>query len=835
MVDPEPPGLAATGSVVDERVRDEARTISLRGGGAGQPALADPRYELGAHLASGGQGDIYRVFDRQLRRQMVMKVLARDYATDPIAVARFTQEAQVTAQLQHPSIVAVHEVGTLTDGRPYYTMAEVRGRTLASVIAAVHAASTAGWGVEAGGFGLGRLIDVLHRVCEAVGYAHACGVVHRDLKPLNVMVGEFGETLVLDWGLALVRAASADLTAPAPTTPSTSRGDDRTAHSEQGVVAGTMGYMSPEQAAGAKVGPPSDVFALGMILREILTGCVPGMAEMIGLATPITLTAGRPVADELVAICGRAVAPPIADRYPDAKALASAIAEFLDGARRRERALALLAEARELRPNIAELHARAAELQRQARAQLDPLPPSAETALKEPGWDLEDRARALGARADLATFEMTRLIESSLIEADLPEAHALLAGHYRALHEAAELAGDVTARRLEVQLRTHDRGEHTGYLAGTGALTLRTEPPAEVELRRYELRGRRLIDEHLRHLGRTPLAALELRRGSYLLILRAPGCHDVRYPISIGRQEHWDPQRPGTSRPHVVVLPPLGSIGDDEVYIAGGPFVCGGDPQAAGEVLPWQRVWVDPFVVRRQPVTNTELLAMVNALIDERDPAAETIALGVVPRHRGASAGEAGTLVWPRDDAGHFALGRDDEGVAWEPAGPAFMVNWHGAMAYAAWLSRRTGRAYRLPGELEYEKAARGADARSFPWGDAFDPTWACMRLSRDGALRPALVDEFPIDESPYGVRGLAGNVVEWCGDEYRREGPALDGGLYQPPGTLTADEPPCERTLRGGCFLFDSFLLRAATRHSTSSVVRDVSLGFRLVRSYPT
>ena len=165
--------------------------------------------------------------------------------------------------------------------------------------------------------------------------------------------------------------------------------------------------------------------------------------------------------------------------------------------------------------------------------------------------------------------------------------------------------------------------------------------------------------------------------------------------------------------------------------------MCGGDPLAAGEVMARQRVWVDSFAIRRYPVTNAELLVMVNALVDQRDPRAEELALSVVPRHRGTATGEAGTLVWPRDANGHFALGSDDEGLAWEPHVPAFMVNWHSAVAYAAWLGQRTGRPYRLPGELEYEKAARGVDARAFPWGDFFDPSWACMRLSQPSGCDP--------------------------------------------------------------------------------------------------
>ncbi|HEY6036283.1 MAG TPA: hypothetical protein VIV58_18530, partial [Kofleriaceae bacterium] len=139
----------------------DAPTLSLRGHRVAPAAavVQDGRYDIGELVGSGGQGDVYRVYDRELRRHMVMKVIGPDGASDPIALARFVQEAQITAQLQHPNIVPVHEIGTLTSGNRYYTMAEVRGRTLQSVIDAVHAASGDEWGVEPGGFGFRRLID----------------------------------------------------------------------------------------------------------------------------------------------------------------------------------------------------------------------------------------------------------------------------------------------------------------------------------------------------------------------------------------------------------------------------------------------------------------------------------------------------------------------------------------------------------------------------------------------------------------------------------------------------------------------------------------------------
>jgi serine/threonine protein kinase len=320
-------------------------TVSMRGT-TEMFELRDGRYELGDLIASGGQGDIYRIYDRRLRRQLVMKVLDRQLAADSMSIARFIQEAQLTAQLQHPAMVPVHEIGALLDGRPYYTMTEVRGRTLAAVIGDIHAASKEGWAAEPGGMGLGRLIDVFQRVCEAVGYAHACGIIHRDLKPQNVMLGTFGEVIVLDWGLARF-VGEREVAAPGL---STIRQDNGSFVSEIGTVVGTRGYMPPEQAGGNnELGPRSDVFALGMMLREIITG------ERITMPAPLRLSPLRPVPDELVAIVERAISQAPDARYPDGKDLAQALASFLDGDRKRERAVALFGEAQARLPRIAEL------------------------------------------------------------------------------------------------------------------------------------------------------------------------------------------------------------------------------------------------------------------------------------------------------------------------------------------------------------------------------------------------------------------------------------------------------------------------------------------------
>ena len=223
------------------------------------------RYENLGPIGMGGMGEVHRVRDRRLGRRLALKTLHSSALSRPSLVARFFEEAQTTAQLQHPGIVPIHDLGTLPDGRLWFTMKEVTGQTFGEVIAEVHAVSGTRWQPAASGWTLRRLVDALHQVCEAVGYAHSRGVVHRDLKPDNIMVGSHGEVLVLDWGLAKVlgrpdRAAEEGELAPVQT----DRSRDSAHQTQVGEVAGTPAYMPPEQALGKvdQIDARSDVYAL---------------------------------------------------------------------------------------------------------------------------------------------------------------------------------------------------------------------------------------------------------------------------------------------------------------------------------------------------------------------------------------------------------------------------------------------------------------------------------------------------------------------------------------------------------------------------------------------
>jgi serine/threonine-protein kinase len=229
--------------------------------------------------------------------------------------------------------------------------------------------------------------------------------------------------------------------------------------------------------------------------------------------------------------------------------------------------------------------------------------------------------------------------------------------------------------------------------------------------------------------------------------------------------------------------------------------------------------------MRRFPVTNREYLGFLNALVaagrtDE--------ALRHAPRERGG-VDNSGRLVYQRSADGTFRLGPDADGDEWLPDYPVFMVDWTGARAFAAWEAERTGLPWRLPGELEWEKAARGVDGRLFPWGNRLDPSWCCMAASHPGRMLPAEVDTFPADVSPYGVRGMGGNVRDWCLDAFN------DAGQSCPDGLVPHPEPGADdvdlRVLRGGTWDNDAVPVRAASRTRSSHWNRHANHGMRLIR----
>jgi tetratricopeptide (TPR) repeat protein len=303
-------------------------------------------YELLEEVGHGGMGVVYRARDTALDRDVAVKVLADRYSADCPAAQRFLNEARITGQLQHPSIPAVHQVGTLPDGRPFLAMKLIKGATLDQVLRARSDRSP----------DLGRLLAVFEATCQAVGYAHAHQVIHRDLKPANVMVGAFGEVQVMDWGLAKVLGAESPPATPAVTAAEQTRAyAEITPESEPGSftragsLMGTAAFVAPEQAAGEleKVNERADVFGLAAILTVILTGKPPYVDESF---EAVRLLAVRGKLDDclarldacgaepgLVALCKRCLAFEPQDRPRNAGEVARAVAELRSAAEARAR------------------------------------------------------------------------------------------------------------------------------------------------------------------------------------------------------------------------------------------------------------------------------------------------------------------------------------------------------------------------------------------------------------------------------------------------------------------------------------------------------------------
>jgi serine/threonine protein kinase len=282
------------------------------------PDVTGTRYTLVRELGRGGMGTVYLAHDRELDRDVALKVVnasGRHAAFD----ARLKREATVLARLEHPGIVPVHDAGTLADGRSFYAMKLVRGEQLLDHLARIDR--------------LDERLRVFERICEPVAFAHAQGVLHRDLKPSNVMVGGFGEVLVLDWGLSRVEGGDAaadedadreaDGASEAEPTPASVRKRDRL--TEPGTIAGTPGFMAPEQRTGGSIDERSDVYSLGALLVTMLTGAAPEEG-----GTPAQLGT-RGIDRRLRAICGRAMADRPEDRYAGAAALADDVARYRAG------------------------------------------------------------------------------------------------------------------------------------------------------------------------------------------------------------------------------------------------------------------------------------------------------------------------------------------------------------------------------------------------------------------------------------------------------------------------------------------------------------------------
>jgi serine/threonine protein kinase len=299
------------------------RTLTSHGpaGGTG-PEEGTPKgekYTVTASIGAGGMGEVLLVQDRDLRREVAMKVMKRDLALQDAHRLKFVAEAQATSQLEHPGIPPVHDLGLTAEGAPYFTMKLVRGTTLREVLQNL-LLNRKEFRQE---YTLHRLMSILERMCEALHFAHEKGVLHRDLKPENIMLGDFGEVHVMDWGIARVRGEAVDEADRIDT-----EGTDAGLMTMDGAIKGTVPYMSPEQATGrvTRMDRRSDVWAMGCILYEMLT--LHFAFEGEGLLGKVrkgeypavrTRNPRRPVPEDLAVLCERCLKVEPSERWTSAR------------------------------------------------------------------------------------------------------------------------------------------------------------------------------------------------------------------------------------------------------------------------------------------------------------------------------------------------------------------------------------------------------------------------------------------------------------------------------------------------------------------------------------
>ena len=683
---------------------------------------------------------------------------------------------------------------------------------------------------------------MFQNACEGVGFAHSRGVIHRDLKPDNIMIGEYGEVLVLDWGLAKVVGAEPPPPTPAVPDPAALRLPP-TVQTEAGAVAGTPAYMAPEQVRGDidQHDERTDLYGLGVVLYEILTWRRPFegatikdvMAAIVSgrVVPPRQAAPRRRIPRELEAICLKALACRREDRYLNVQELIDDLASYRDhfpvaalplspvrrlgkfcrrhlvasssvGAVLAVLLIGGLAYAGRAADHYYSLASRAdayrvrgSEACRQERQVLDEIQAAraaADRDLKTPAeLALENRLERLHRQRESAYESAVVLYLAATGD---------VVGSARLRQGLLEIYGN----RIHYALATENYGE-AGYwldfvrswagqdfgrvppadrarlerlaadVAGDGTLAVDSQP-AGAAVTLWQLRpgpNGAWVPAEPSALGRTPVAAFPVAKGSYVLTFSRPDRPEVRWPVFVKHGEHI------TAAP---CLPR--QIPEDMIYVPAGRFYAGAREANGGGL---RELEVAGFFMKAHEVTFREYLRFW------LDP--------------------AGGKAQPRF-VSRLSLNLEERRLddAWDAQGkilppltedlPVVGITHDAAVAYCEWLSRNTGLPYRLPSADEWEKAARGVDGREYVWGDRYDPTFSLTRET------PAVVGRakfwappgsFPTDCSVYGVWDMGGNAREWTssplpdGDpSYQIKGTSVVGG-HRALHVYDADDSPME------------------------------------------
>jgi formylglycine-generating enzyme required for sulfatase activity len=807
------------------------------------------RYVIVESVGSGAMGVVYGAYDPELDRKVALKLLKPGHGAKETARERLLREAKAMARLQHPNVVAVHDVGVF-EGRVFLAMEFLGAGTIKSWLAE----KPRTWR---------EIVKVFAAAGRGLAAAHAAGIVHRDFKPDNVLLDKDGRPRVVDFGIAResgvveseIDQATNDIALEADARES-SGGRPLLTLTKTGVLVGTPAYMAPEQFMGERSDERTDQFSFCVALYEALYGERPFAGDdMLSISLNVTQEQLRPLPrDRGVPAWVRRViirglrADPSA-RWPTMAALITALER--DPVTRRRRlatgwgtAVVLVATVavagqiirgrhaqveREIvkqleraRGSIAAAEAKATaarELRRRALAAYDGLN-------REEGDARWSEVRALIPAVDAGYEEAAQAFEAALIiDPGREQGHRQLADLRREhLYFAEEFRLDAKAQVLTARLADSEGPAKAHDVLGpAGKLSLQTTPPvSRAVLQVYgrdPVSGRRILSSS----GSVDAngSATAIAPGSYRLILDGPGLARIVYPFEVGRGQQVNVE---------LAIPRASDVPDGFSYVPPGEFWFGdGDEQMRTQFLdtvPIHRRRTGAYLIARHETTYADWISFLEALpseeADRHLPGGSTAARGWVRLRKVDGDWQlafqstvnryTAKLGEPIVYLGRPVLAKQD----WSRF-PVAGISSTEMNDYLSWL-RATGRVpgARLCSELEWERAARGADDRTFPHGDDLHPSDANFDLTYgkvDSAYGPDVVGAHAGSRSPFDVDDLAGNVLELVTSSQKRD----------------------ELVIRGGAFFFGTATARSTNRQAVPPSFRDFTTGLRVCASLPT
>ncbi len=795
--------------------------------------IKEPELSNKEQLGIGGTGVVCVAEDDILGRTIAIKTLLPELSFSQDQIERLALEAQAAAQLEHPNIVPIHALGVSPTLGFYFTMKLLRGDSLRRVITELAQRNPA-YTKE---YTHSKLIAIFIKICQGIAYAHSKDIMHRDLKPENIRVGSYGEVTIIDWGL--VRKVNA----PTPTRhyastvkPATSQkssesflGQIKLATTNQtmdGQLAGTPRYMSPEQAGGqiSELDVRTDIYSLGVILYELLTYVNPfadvtAEDDIINAVTssefnrPRHTYIGRSTPPDLEAICLKAMARRKEDRYQTVADLIHDIYAHQEGRpvtaytaspwirlkklcqRNPLRTTMLFSAVLSIAILMTTIYYIEQQRFKSALAEVTTKVNNAvnlqtvlEQRLKKDKSEDVWRFDATVARATDANEDLQNEIDNLFDSANLLLSSISTLSQWRP--EVRFWRERIMRERILFALRHHRLAEVERWLRqmrNTFGTNLENCSPAMLNIIRGVEIARR--GDCIVTMTTTPVAAtLDLRpfrcnpdtdriepldsmplesntppippqvipKGNYLLTATLPGLPPVIYPFFL---EH------GETRDIVITIPK--AIPENTVYVPDGIAKIGG---SVSSLNPKRKEYIQGFFIGKYEVTFGEYLEFWNALTDPQEK---------------------------NDYMSRIQFNADNYIAvnAWSPEGklnpgfssdrPVIGISLQAAMAFCDWKARMLNRPCRLPTATEWEKAARGADGRDYPWGNTFRPAYAytfentAIREAYGAWAPPGIV---PFDKSPYGAFDMAGNVREWTGSLFQDGTP-----FYQIKGASSA------------------------------------------------